>query len=72
MLKAYLPNNLNLDAILITNPPEFKYNKDNFLYLISQVTERAAYTKDLVDGNGFIPLNKQELQKKVRDYKDGM
>jgi hypothetical protein len=68
MLKAYLPNNLNLDAILSTLPPEFTYEKDNFLYLISQVTERVSYTKDLVDGNGFISLNAQELQKKVRNY----
>ena len=68
-VKAFLPSNLNLEQILIDNPPSFAYYIDNFKYIISLVLEIPAFNKDILVTNNYVPINKKKLQKKVRDYK---
>lgn len=67
-VKAFLPSNLNIEQILINNPPTFEYHIDNFKYIMSLVTELPAFNKDILDNYEYVPINAQKLQGKVRDY----
>ena len=69
MVNAYVPNNLNLEKFLADKPPGFKYHIDNFRYIISLITEIPAHNKDLLDRYNFVPINAQELQSRIHDYK---
>jgi hypothetical protein len=68
-MNAYLPKNLELHQTLTGNPPQFKYDEDNFRYILSQVNEIPAYNRTVVKNNGFVPMNASLLQEKVHNYK---
>lgn len=67
-MKFFLPSNLNLTALLASNPPKFKYSVDCFTYLIGQITGVAAKYKDLVDEQGYVPLYAPLLKHRVHNY----
>jgi hypothetical protein len=65
---AFLPSNLNLEQLLLDNPPNFNYHLDNFKHIISLVSEIPAFNKDILDKYQYVPINAQLLQRRVRDY----
>lgn len=66
----YIPDSIDLDRILKQHPPEFKYYKDNFVYILSLIISIPAKKKELIDNNGgFTPINKSILQIRIRDYR---
>lgn len=64
----YLPENLNIDEILIASPPAFKYHRDCFIHILSLITEIPARNSSLLDNEGFVPLNARWLKKHVHNY----
>ena len=69
-LTLYLPDNIDIDRLLSEKPPGFKYFRDCFVYILHLITAIPARKRDEFEkGNGFTPLNRQLLQKRIHDYK---
>ncbi|WP_248722728.1 hypothetical protein [Seonamhaeicola sp. ML3] len=69
-LTLYIPERINMDNILECHPPDFKYHKDYFVYILSLITSIASKKRGLVEKyDGYIPINKKILQKRVRNYR---
>lgn len=77
--KIYLPENLNIDEVLINNPPAFKRMptlhrnlRDKMAYILHLISAIPHANKDfdIEKEKGFTPVNKAILQKKIHDYKD--
>ncbi len=69
-LTMYIPENIDLDKILKKSPPDFKYDKDYFiyiLYLIRKINGRKKI-KDIEEMKGYTPINAQLLQMRIRNY----
>ena len=66
-MKAYRPNDLDLEKILKEDPPPFPYDVDNFNYIFGTLIKLKAQHKDY-EGEEFVPLNAQLLQEKIRTY----
>jgi len=69
-MKQYIPENLDIDGLLLDYPPVFKYHRDHFVHILNLLTEIPARNKDLVNEDGWVPINAQTLQKRIRQYKD--
>lgn len=69
---TFIPENLNLQSVLESNPPKFKYHVDYFHFLLGQITSVAAIHKDLVDEQGYVPLHAPLLKLRVHNYKQYM
>jgi len=76
-LVVYLPNNLNLGKLLKEEPPKemplrnIDHVKDNMAQILHVISYLPSVKKDFdYEGNkGFIPLNRQKLQKSgIHDY----
>jgi len=67
-MKQYIPENLDLDGLLLDNPPKFKYHRDHFVHVLNLLTEIPARNKDLINEDGWVPINAQKLQKRNRNY----
>lgn len=69
-LNVFIPENLAIEKFVIDNPPSFKYDIDYFKCILGQLSELGAMNIDYYESNdGFVNLNAQKLQRKVRDYK---
>lgn len=70
-LPLYNPENIDLDKLLSENPPDFKYHKDYFVYIMSLIVSLPSKLKDfdIEKAHGFIPINKQILQKRIHEYR---
>lgn len=74
---CYVPENFNIDELLVENPPDFAYHKDKFNYIIHLITEIPAKRKRDEDGHNFWEkvdypftcINSTLLQSKIHDYK---
>jgi hypothetical protein len=66
---VYLPHNLDLEVILQENLPDFKFEIDNFKYLLSLIYEIPSYDRESKDQQEFTSLYGRYLQKKVHGYK---
>jgi hypothetical protein len=66
----FIPSNLNLDELLQTNPPTFKYHSDNFIHLINLITEVPAKNKSNIDAHGFVRLSATLLKARIYNYKE--
>ncbi|MGP8216908.1 MAG: hypothetical protein ACLQQ4_15180 [Bacteroidia bacterium] len=64
----FLPHNLDIDQVLQNNPPVFPYQRDSFIHILSLLTEIPAKKKELLNGEGFIPLNSTILKTRVHNY----
>ena len=65
----FIPFNLELDALVYSNYPEFKpFKKDKLAYILSLLNELRISNKDLVY-NSYTPLNAQVLQEYIKNYK---
>ncbi len=69
-LTLYVPDNIDIDRILSENPPDFKYYRDNFVYILHLITSIPARKRDILKSHkGFTPVNREFLQKRIHDYK---
>src|SRR5690606_1081602 len=69
-LTLYMPENINIDRLLLENPPDFNYSRDCFVYIIHLVTAIPSRKRDILDEiNGFTPINRKFLQKRIHGYK---
>jgi len=69
MLIKYLPCNLDIDKFLSDAPPNFKYSRDCFVYIMGLITEIPANTKDMLDKSTFVSINASILKSHVHDYR---
>lgn len=65
---VYIPNNFDIIELVKHNPPNFKYHKDYFLYLVHLITDIQSKNKD-VEYN-FVPFYSPLIQRRVRKYRD--
>lgn len=66
---SYIPKNLDIEKLLIENPPNFKVNKNKLLYILGLPFEIASYDHDKYSDDGFIPINAKKLQEVgIRDF----
>lgn len=70
-MEYYIPETLNIDRYIKEIPPNVinSFKKAKLLYIIDLITTIPANNKGLKLMNGYIPINAQFLQKKVRNYK---
>ena len=70
----FIPENLNLEQLLIEHPPMLKhgFHIDCFTFLLGQITEAAARYRDSIDEEGFICLNAKILKKRVYNANEYM
>lgn len=66
----WVPNNLDIDDLLkdylFTKIAGF--HRDNLYYILHLINEIPANKKDIITGDGYVPLNAILLRKWVRDY----
>ena len=69
-LTLYMPERINLNRLLLEQPPDFRYDKDNFVYIIHLVTAIPSRKRDMIDAyGGYTPINRKFLQKRIHGYK---
>lgn len=68
MVNAFVPYNLDLERLLATHPPGFKYHIDCFRHIISLIHEIPSRNKELLK-YPYIPVHSDGIQKRVHDYK---
>lgn len=69
-LTLYVPTKINIDEILEQHPPDFKYHKDHFVYILHLITSLHSKKRDNIDDyDGFTPINGQVLQRRNHEYK---
>jgi hypothetical protein len=64
----FLPHNLDVNQVLKNNPPSFPYQCDNFIHVLSLLTEIPSKKKELLNGEGYVPLNSTILKTRVHNY----
>jgi len=70
----YIPENLDIDAMLATNPPDFKYDRDNFVYFASlPCSIMESYRNrdneyELTLNTGYVPFYSRIMKQKVDNY----
>ncbi len=71
VVRCYIPEKINLDKILLENPPPFKYYKDCFVYILHLITSIVAWKKnaDVKRSKGWTPIHKLTLSTKIHGYK---
>lgn len=68
-LTVYIPKNLDIDKILLNNPPNFRYHRDKFLYIISLMYSIPERLNDFERNKGFIAMSATILQGRIHNYK---
>src|SRR5690606_13342596 len=68
-MKAYIPANLDLSAVLRDNPPNFKYHIDEFYYIIDLITSIPAKNKSILEKYNYVLINSKILKKTINSYK---
>ena len=66
-----IPSSVDVEAFIVKYPPDFKYQKDHFYYLIDYISN-AMDLEDLDNNDGFVNLNAQRLQRVIHNYKKYM
>ncbi|MVO08551.1 hypothetical protein GOQ30_05170 [Flavobacterium sp. TP390] len=67
-LTLYIPSNLDIDEILKVTPPNFKFHRDYFIYLLHLVTDIPSRNKDVE--MVYVPFYSALIQRRVRDYRN--
>ena len=69
-LTLYLPENLKIDQILIQNPPQFRFKRDKFVYILDLIYSLPSKKKKSIENySGFTPINKSILGSIIKDYR---
>ena len=69
-LTLYVPENIDIDRLLFENPPNFRYERDCFVYILYLISSIPARKRDIIEkNNGYTPINKKFLQKRIHEYK---
>ncbi len=69
-LTLYIPEAINIDRILEEAPPEFRYQRDYFVYIIHLIHAIPARKRDVIEGSGgYTFINRKYLQKRIHGYK---
>ncbi|MFZ4402077.1 MAG: hypothetical protein ACOYO1_18755 [Bacteroidales bacterium] len=64
----YISNNLNLEDLLIANPPSFSIRKDVLAFILNLLTEGLTNYNETSDYS-FIPVSSRQLKSITNDYK---
>ena len=66
----YIPNNLDIDEILRSNPPNFNYCRDRFVFILDLIYSLPSRKKKTIENyNGYTPINKTILGGIVKEYR---
>lgn len=69
-LNLFVPENVNIDRILEDNPPDFPYFRDCFVYILHLITKISSRdTDEISKNNGFTPISRKFLQRRIHEYK---
>lgn len=69
-LTLYIPENVDIDRLLVENPPNCRLERDYLVYILHLITAIPARKRDTIkEYNGFTTINKKLLQKRIHDYK---
>lgn len=66
-LTLYIPNNFDIDKLVKNSPPNFKFHRDNFIYLVHLVTDIPSRKKDVE--MDYVPFHSALIQRRVREYR---
>jgi hypothetical protein len=65
-----VPRSVDIDRLLLENPPDFNYERDRFVYILSLINSIPSSKRDRIQSyNGYTPINKKYLQRRIHDYK---
>jgi len=69
-LTLYVPENIDIDRLLLENPPDFEdYHRDKFVYIMHLITSIPSKRKELIENGGFVSVNRKLLQRRIHNYK---
>lgn len=69
-LTLYVPRKIDIDKILERNPPNFRYHRDHFVYILHLITAVSSKKRDKIEVmEGYTPINRKFLQKRNYHYK---
>lgn len=69
-LTFYIPENLDLDHVLHTNPPSFSYCKGKFVYILNLIYSLPSRRKkNIEEYYGYTPISKAILGSTIKDYR---
>ncbi|MFC0343739.1 hypothetical protein [Epilithonimonas hispanica] len=69
-LTLYVPKKIDIDKVLSEFPPDFKFDRDKFVYILHLITAIPHTNSDVLEENrGFTPINKELLQRRIHNYK---
>ncbi len=67
-LTLYIPENFDIDKLVKISPPDFKYHRDCFIYLVHLIIDIPSRNKD--SEMDYIPFYSALIQRRVRNYRD--
>jgi len=69
-LTLYVPVNIDIDRILLENPPDFRFERDCFVYILHLISSIPARKRDSIEAhNGYTLVNRKFLQTRIHGYK---
>lgn len=67
-LTLYIP--IDIDRVLLENPPDFRFERDCFVYILHLINSIPARKRDIIESNnGYTPINRKFLQARIQEYK---
>lgn len=67
-LTLYIP--IDIDRVLLENPPDFRFERDCFVYILHLINSIPARKRDIIESNnGYTPINRKFLQTRIQEYK---
>ena len=67
-LTLYVP--IDIDRLLSEKPPNFRFDRDYFVYILHLIHSIPARKRDIIELNdGYTPINRKFLQKRIHGYK---
>lgn len=68
-LTLYIP--VDIDRLLLEKPPDFRFKRDYFVYIMHIINSIPARKRDIIDSNnGYTPINRKFLQARIHGYKN--
>ncbi|MFD2937871.1 hypothetical protein [Spirosoma flavum] len=69
-IACQIPENLDLDTLLVSNPPSFRCKKDGLVYFIDLILNQNSWRKNNRQTlmNGYVPLHSQRMRDILTNY----